>query len=159
MDNNIALSPEDLATLLLEEMVDTQHVLPLHLEVDENTSARFMSHVRQYQLAAVMMALMQAEQKDSRFIAARTEFESLIFPRDISPDAMNLILLMRAAMGDLDRLIHPEKDRTQLNWARTWLASASIEESNPATLYLHAIQWMDFYISQCEFLGRVELLN
>ena len=32
-------------------------------------------------------------------------------------------------------------------WARNWLSCVGVEENNPATLALFALNWMDYYIA------------
>ena len=33
-----------------------------------------------------------------------------------------------------------------MSWARKWLLNVGVDESNPATLALFALNWMDYYI-------------
>ena len=59
-------------------------------------------------------------------------------------------------MKDLSELLTvKEEDRSNSSpkagksmlWARNWLASVGVDECNPGTLALFALNWMDYYIT------------
>jgi hypothetical protein len=56
-------------------------------------------------------------------------------------DLSNLITIK-----DEDHANSSSKAGKSMVWARNWLSSFSVEESNPATLVLFALKWMDYYI-------------
>ena len=153
------ISATDLATLLVEEMIDHPHIHARHLEMDKDISIRFKDKTWLYQVATVLMAIMSTEQQKKEFESVKNELEKLIFPPSPTPDALHLVSRIRDAMKDLQSLLFPTNPRAQMSWARAWLLGINIDESNPATLSLFSMQCMDFYIcvKECLDTFRIEV--
>jgi len=101
------VEPTVLAQSLVEEFVEKIVVDAANdLHLDAETTARYETKIRLYQLAAVLMALFGEERKNRRFIAVREHFERNIFAS--SPDqGSQLLREVKTAMRDLNDVLTP----------------------------------------------------
>ena len=56
-------------------------------------------------------------------------------------------LVCGGPIKDEDRSNSSSKASKSMLWARNWLASVGVDEYNPATLALFALNWMDYYVA------------
>ncbi|MHB1992476.1 hypothetical protein [Metallibacterium scheffleri] len=153
------LSASDMAALLVDEMIDNQHIHAHHLKMDEDTSGKFKDKARLYQVAAVLMAIMSAEQQNKELKRVKDEFENLIFSLNPTPASVYFVSKIRDAMMDLQSLLYPKNPGASMSWARAWLHGVNIDESNPASLGIFSMQYIDFYICVRKALANAELSN
>jgi len=116
------------------------------LSLGELQRPALRAHMRLYRAALALMVVLAESQRNRKFRQVRTELEKLIFPM---PKAEGMALLndLKRAMQKLNELLHPAEEARQLTWAMSWLREAGMEETNPATLTLVAVHWMDSYVA------------
>lgn len=153
----VILSPTDLADILFKEMVEQPHIQGTNLAMDKLATQNFQNKAKIYQVAAVIMAIMSAAEKNKDFNKVRDALEKLIFPPAATPAALDLVSYLRIAMADLSKLLFSANPLNQMSWAHAWLHEIGVEESNPVTLSLFAMQCMDYFINAREALGKFQL--
>jgi len=137
----------ELAQSLLDEFIRKIVADVKDLQLDAPTRERYEAKTRLYQFAAVLIALIREERTNTRFLAVRDHLERCIFPPSLD-QGKDLLTEVRAAMRDLGHLLDPgeERRRKEMSWARAWLQEIGVDETNPATLALFAIHWMEYFI-------------
>jgi hypothetical protein len=123
-----------------EPSVDLPDGAPAHCE----DRAALSDELRLYRFASVLMAVLDAEHRDQSFSAVRDELERLFFPPRAA-DGRALLVFVRKAMSELAELIQPQDDPQPMSWARRWFQRAGAHESNPATLMMFALRWLDHF--------------
>jgi hypothetical protein len=114
--------------------------------------------MRLYQLATVLMALLNTEQQDPRFLAVREHFERNVFPTSPEQGAELLAEVKKAMrhLNDLIDLINPEKQQgaegKAMLWAHAWLQDIGVNATNPVTFFLFAHYWMTYYTMVHKYL-------
>ena len=159
------IDPKVLAETLFAEFIQRKHCdwhparpraserLQNELWIEPSAIPAFDAKIRLYQFTSILLAVMGTASTKPEFIPVREHLEGLFFPPTLDTD---LLLAVRGAMNDLsdllDLLTIPEEDRAtgsgkSISWARNWLVHLGVEENNPATLFLFALGWMDYYIA------------
>jgi len=119
-----------------EPSVDFPHGAPAACE----DRAALDDELRLYRFASVLLAVLDAEQRDPAFAAVRDELERLFLPPRAADGRAKLVFL-RKAMSELAELIQPDDEPKPMSWARRWFQRAGAHESNPATLAMFALRW------------------
>lgn len=83
----------------------------------------------------------EEEKRNKKFLKVREMFDTLVFAR-FRIEKEILLQDLKNSMKELSNLISPSGKEHELTWAKTWLAGAGINETNPATLALFAFNWM-----------------
>ena len=95
------------------------------------------------------------DQSEPDVLRVQEHFERLFFP-PTPQEGFDILMDVRGAMKDLRELLTiKDEDRSDSSskagksmlWARNWLACVGVDEYNPATLALFALNWMDYYIA------------
>ena len=102
----------------------------------------FRAKLQLYREALVLLALSLEAQDDPRFEDALKSYEKFILPGTPTPEGLEKLERLKAAMRDLGSLISGGDKKRQLSWAKDWLNSIGHEEWNPVTLILFASNWM-----------------
>jgi hypothetical protein len=161
----VTIKPQVLAETLFTEYIQRKHCdwypaapgaterLPNQLWVPPSAIPALDAKIRLYQFTTVLLAIVNEAHKRPEFNSVREHFERLYFPPSFDFD---ILWDVRRAMEDLGELLTLEKeDHTNSSakagksmfWARNWLSTAGIEENNPVTLGLFALNWMDYYVA------------
>jgi hypothetical protein len=141
------VEPYDLAQLLLEGFVDEIRVIypPAGEDrvLDKQSAALYEGNTKLYQLAAVWMALDLEGKRNQEFLVVRQHVEDTVSASLPSEQSEHWAEVAGAAecLASLFAGVIP------IRWAHAWLQSIGIEEFNPITCYLVAIQWVNFYIA------------
>lgn len=135
----------DLASMLIDECVDAQHIKPLRENLSSRETDRFANTVRRYQLAGLLMTLGAASHEIRTFDCVRELVEALEFHGRIASEVSQLRGDMAVTIESLRALVLPQGKSAQFTWARTWYQDIGVNEANPAVLGHLAIQWLDFY--------------
>jgi hypothetical protein len=135
---------DEIAGVIISEFV-TNMSLDKDWDKGYQNKDSFLTKCKIYRIAIVLMVLLSEEKKYSKLKNLRIEFEKLVFGEQ-SDMSINLLNEVKSAMKDLSGLLFTDSPK-QMTWARNWLLSAKIDETNPAKLALVAIEWMDFYIA------------
>ena len=110
-------------------------------------SVAFENKVVCYKLALVLLALLAAEQKDSRFEKVKTNLEKSVFSPHIV-DGMPFFIQVKSAMDNLSELLTIRDNPAQwMLWASRWLEDAGINETNPVVTFRFALMWTDNYVT------------
>jgi hypothetical protein len=159
---NQKVAATELAELLLNEcirkiVVDADPYKRRHL--DATVTARCEAKTRLYQLATVLMALKCEEDKGPLFPRVKEHIESTVFASASDGGSSLRAEIGNAAqeLSDLLALFAPAGQRRPVppkaglpastgSWVRAWLLEISVDEWNPATCALIAINWVDFYL-------------
>ncbi len=140
--NNTAYN--EIARVIVSDFVTNMNLDKDWKEEYQNINS-FLTKCKIYKIAIVLMVLLSEENKHSEINNLRVEFEKLVFGEQ-SDMSINLLNEVKPAMKDLAGLLFTDSPK-QMNWARNWLLSAKIDETNPANLAFVAMEWMDFYIA------------
>ena len=146
-----------LADTILAEFVDkpiSTTIEQMHIkagapEIISALNAKF----RLYQFAAVLLAVLNEETKNKDYSPVREHLERSFFPPSFSQGA-NMLGEVKCAMRDLDELFTPSDKPRSLSWACKWLSTVGVDESNPATLHLFTLRWLDHFIAINKSLQR-----
>ena len=134
---------DELAGVLLTEFIllpETERII----QIGANAEELYQAKVRLYRLALVLMGLTLREQKSVHAAKVRQSLERLIFSVDKS-EAESFLTSLRFAMMQLDELLHPKETPKDMTWAMDWLKDIGIDESNPVSLALFSLKWMEHY--------------
>ena len=152
------VAPAELADALLSEFVaSTPTIAGKKLTLDEITRPRFDKKALICGIASVLLALAREEEGNPRFTAVRAELERRIFP--VKPTRSGIVILddVKRAMNDLSALLFPNGQPQEISWARNWLLDIGVDESNPVTLALLAMYWLDFHATASKALQSFEI--
>jgi hypothetical protein len=163
VEKPIAIKPELLAETLFTELLQRQHCdIPAHVHVEPESIPAIESKIRLYQFSSVLLAVIATAQTKPEFLPVQDHLERLFFPPTAQQGA-GLLMDVRGAMKDLSELLDlteengpnlSSKTGRSMSWARNWLASAGIDEHNPAILALFALNWMHYYIMVTKSLSE-----
>ena len=92
---------------------------------------------------------MVEEEQNERFGMVREILEGKLLPA--SPD-LTILNEIRTAGGHLAELLSPTGNPREMSWAMKWLDDVGIDESNPVTLALFSMKWIDSYVAIVKFL-------
>ena len=154
------IRPAELATILMDEFVC--HPLPglrenVNQQLDTASGTVSGQQLQLYQFAAVMLAILDAERRDTSFVSVRKcmerHFLALPVAEGVEP-RMNENL--RFAMNDLIELIQPEGRPQPVLWAHNWMLRIGIHESNPARLSMFTLRWPTSYAELVKFLKKIQ---
>lgn len=153
------IAPEELAEALVSELIGAAASnMTKHFALEGEALARFDLNARRYAIASVLLALGREERKNSRFAAVRAELERRVFPQSLTAEGIALLGGVKRAMAHLSELLFPKAQPTQITWARDWLREIGVDESNPVTLSLLAIYWMDYHITASKALQSFKVI-
>ena len=147
----------ELAQVLLNDFVNntTLDAKPnLTMEADKESYYRAKSRI--YRVALVLIALISEEQQDPQFSKVKESLEVLVFP-EAQEEGILFLEEIKSAMRHLSELLFPAEQPREMSWALNWLHGIDIEETNPVTLSLFAMRWMDSYVMIKETLGEFNL--
>ena len=147
----------ELAQVVLDEFVEnaTMNVQPRRgLLIPDEKEAHFEAKMRLYRLALVLIAVMNEEQKNPNFLKVKESLEALVFP-ETQEEVRLLLLELRSAMKHLSELLFPPDKAKWMSWSRTWLQDINIQETNPITLHLFALWWMEHYIATAKAIREL----
>ena len=89
------------------------------------------------------------------FMHILRSYERLIFPSTPSPAGMAKLEQLKDAMRQLSELVEPDRERNELSWSMRWLTGIGHPETNPPTLTLFAVYWMNNYIAVAKSLKDI----
>jgi hypothetical protein len=137
-----------LADVLVSEFIMNKNEnARFNLDGNWKPSVEFENKVVCYKLALVILALLAAEQKDSRFEKVKTNLERLVFSPDVV-EGMPFFLQVKSAMDNLSELLNVRINAGEsMLWASRWLEEAGINENNPALNLGFALMWIDNYVT------------
>ena len=101
-----------------------------------------------------MLLLSQAREEQVYEHILRS-YERLIFPSTPSPAGMEKLEQLKDAMRQLSELVEPDRERKELSWSMRWLTAIGHRGTNPATLTLFAVYWMNSYIAVAKSLKDI----
>jgi hypothetical protein len=135
-----------MASCLFDEFVKR----PIHgaaevFQIDVDVGSPSGRKLFLYQFASVMLAVLEAEQRDKEFLRVRDWLERQIFPPSFAQGA-DLLNEIRPAMRELAGLLEPDGQTSPLSWALRWVVSVGIEQHDLVTLHMFAMRWLDHYI-------------
>ena len=146
-----------LADTILAEFVDkpiSSAIEQMHIKADApEVVAALNAKLRLYQFASVLLAVLNEEQKNKSYSPVRELLERNFFPPSFSQGA-NMLDEVKCAMRDLDELFTPSDKPRPLSWACKWLSTVGVDESNPVTLHLFTLHWLDHFIAINKSLQR-----
>ncbi len=119
---------------------------PATFEVPAGMVWKFREKVACYREAVILMRLMAEEADSDRAGEVRSAFEAIVLGSHISLRGLRKLRGLRAAMGDLGRLVSPEGKPKEFAWARRWFGDIGYDATNPMTCLLLATHWMNAYI-------------
>ncbi|HAF15680.1 MAG TPA: hypothetical protein DCK99_18690 [Blastocatellia bacterium] len=150
--------PQELAETLFTELIQkTLCSVPAGVHIEPAAIPAIEAKQRLYQFASILLAVLNEARNNPKFTLVQEHLERLFFPPS-AQQGMNIFGEVRDAMTDLNELITPQEQHRPMSWARNWLASASVDETNPATLDLFATGWMDYYIMVTKSLKQFNLV-
>jgi hypothetical protein len=150
--------PAEFADALLDDWVGSATFDGVkHLGLEGPELARFEEKAHRYRVASVLLELAKEERSNPRFAAVRTELERKVFPPTPTESAMLILEQFRGAMKDLNELSFPNEQRKEMSWARNWLLDIGLDVSNPATLTVLALYWLDFQIETLKLLRSIKI--
>ena len=152
----MVIEPQVLAETLFTEFIQKKHCdVPPEVRIEPTAVAAVEAKIRLYQFSSILLAVITTAQAKPEFLPVQERFERLFFP-PTAQQGFDILLDVRGAMKDLSELLtvkdedrgnsSPKAGKSML-WARNWLASVGVDECNPATLALFALNWMDYYIT------------
>ncbi len=136
--------PESSKSLFRVAEEDTDRTQPA-VRISGTVWPRFRDKMRLYREATVLMFLLSQAQKERRYDEVLKSYEGLIFPGVATPQGIAKLEALRAAMQDISRLVDAHGERKQFSWSAVWLNELGHTESNPVTLSLFALFWMEYY--------------
>jgi hypothetical protein len=142
---------KDLASMLVEECVDTQHVHSLREDLSTRAERRFAASTRRYQIAGLLMFLGATSEKRPIFAQVRECVEGIEFHGKSENEAQQLRAELAVTTKSLFSLLAPQAGEGQFTWARAWYQDIGMDEANPAVLAHLAMQWLDF----CSVVQRI----
>lgn len=152
----MVIKPQVLAETLFTEFIQKKHCdVPTEVRIEPAAVAAVEAKIRLYQFTSILLAVMTTAQAKPEFLPVQEHFERLFFP-PTPQQGLDILMDVRGAMKDLSELLTiKDEDRSNSSskagksmlWARNWLASVGLDEYNPATLALFALNWMDYYIA------------
>jgi hypothetical protein len=135
-----------LAETLFTELIQKQHCdIPAEIHIEPAAIPAIEAKIRLYQFSSILLAVLKEARSKPAFVAVQDYLEQLFFP-PTAQQGMDILLDVRGAMKDLSELLTPQERHPQMLWARNWLAGVGVDETNPASLALFALNWMDYYI-------------
>jgi len=159
----MTIKPETLAQTLFAEFIHKRHCdVPREVRIPSVAIPAVETKIRLYQFTSTLLAVIAAAQAKPEFLPVQGHLERLFFPP--TPQGFHILLDVRGAMKDLiELLIIKDQDRANSSskagksmlWARNWLLSVGVDESNPATLALFALNWMDYYVAIGDLTQRL----
>ena len=139
------------ASLIMKEFVLADASLPLDqnatASLTESQGLALENQRLLYGAAIVLMAVVEESRRNPAMEILRLEVERLMFPMSPDEGMPWLDQVKRAMMNVLDLLQPSENPPKPMTWARSWLAEAGIDETNPVTCSLVAVHWMDYYVA------------
>ncbi len=147
----LKVSAIKLAELLHQIFVEEseQNVDPNSYNVPEAHFDKFRTKIFLYRSALVLTALVKKSSEDSIFQPTLAEYEHILG----LPDAKKWDDV-RAAMSDLAVILTPTEN-PNLTWSRNWLMDIGHDETNPITLTVFSVCWMDQYIAANKSLSHM----
>lgn len=143
----VQASAEELAGNLFSECVER----PITALADEPNCQTLDAHLRLYQFAAVLLAVMSEERRDAAFTPVREGLERRFFTTNTDTE---LLCEVEEAMSGLALLLQSSGLAQPIAWAREWLDRAGIQEDNPAMLARVAYRWSSHYAGVAKKLRR-----
>jgi len=135
---------DEIAAELFQQFVEQSTVsLPEGAPSECDDRAFLDEQLRLYRFASVLLAVLDAERRDSHFSAVREGLERRFLPPTYA-DGAALLEELREAMS---QLVQPLGEPKPLTWALRWFERARAHETNPALLDIFAIQWMDHFVA------------
>ena len=170
----MTIKPQVLAQILFTELIQRKHCdwhpakpgaverLGNELWVRSSTVPALDAKIRLYQFTCILLAVINAAQTKPNFIPVREHLERLFFP-PTPQQGVDVLLHVRGAIADISELLSTQqgqqhatpstKGGASMFWAHNWLSTVGVEESNPVTLSLFALNWMDYYITASNSLN------
>jgi hypothetical protein len=156
LGREMTIKPETLAETLFTELIQKRHChVPPEVRIPPAAIPAVEAKIRLYQFSSILLAVITTAQAKPEFLPVQEHLERLFFP-PTPQQGFDILLDVRGAMKDLSELLTVKnQDRTDSSskagksmfWARNWLLSVGVDECNPATLALFALNWMDYYIT------------
>lgn len=138
---------EEIAAELFQQFVEQPTVsLPEGVSSECDDPAFLDKQLRLYRFASVLLAVLDAERRDSRFSAVRDGLERRFLPPTYAQGTA-LLEALREAMSQLAQLVQPQGEPKPVTWALRWFERAHAHDTNPALLDIFAIQWMDHFVA------------
>jgi hypothetical protein len=98
-----------------------------------------------YREALVLFALVGQSHADPLFVPVLREYEHVLFPNGPEEAVRSgRFQAVKDAMKDITDLLTP-RDDPYLSWAPRWFAGIGHDETNPITLGVFLVVWMDWY--------------
>lgn len=143
----MTIRPQVLAETLFTELIQKRHCdIPAEVHVESAAVPAIEAKIRLYQFTSILLAVLNEARSNPAFTSVQQYLEQLYFPPTLQ-QGMDILFDVRAAMKDLSDLLTSQEHHPQMLWARNWLLSVGVDESNPATLAIFALNWIDYYIT------------
>ena len=149
---------EDIASNLFQIMVVEEPSADFtnKFDVPPNLVPQFRARLRLYREAVVLMVLLQRAKQEENYENVLRSYEALLFGNTPDAASMAKLKVVRSAMADLSDLVNPTGQPKQLTWSRQWFAAFGRNETNPATLTLLAMHWMNYYEGVLKTVSELE---
>lgn len=149
-------SAADMAEALLREYIEPSALDPaIDFRSSPQIKERYRYRMRAYRLALVLMTVASREQGDARFASVAEALESLTFPESQAAQ-VTFVTALKADMNNIRELIHPEKKGREMSWAMKWFQDIGIDETNPATLMLFSMHWMNSFVAVADMVDQLK---
>ena len=147
----LKVSAITLAELLHRIFVEEsdQNVDPDSYNVPKELYDRFRAKVFLYRSALVLTTLATKSSEHSIFQPTLAEYEHLLILGDSRAWGD-----VRAAMLDLAVILVPTEN-PNLTWSHKWFIDIGHNETNPITLMVFSVSWMDQYIAAHDSLSQM----
>jgi hypothetical protein len=152
------IAPRDIAEILHEIFVrekrdDKWSEL---CQIPQNLVSPFRTKVTLYREALILMILLSESQRTSTHKQTVCAYEELVLGPSPSSAGLEKLDRLKAAMADLDRLIHPGTRYSELSWSSEWLSGIGHREYNPARTALFAVLWTSQYRAVIEAMKKLK---
>jgi hypothetical protein len=152
----VRLPADDIARDLFTIMVEEEEARdnPAGFKIPPYLVPSYKAKMWLYREAIVLMVLLSQEQKDPRYEDVLRAYERRVIGPASTPEGLAKLAVLKTAMKDLSALLDPE-DEKPLTWSRTWMTALGHDETNPATLGLFSMWWMDRAIAVANALKEL----
>jgi hypothetical protein len=123
-------------------------------DIDTTPAPSYESKIQLYQLAVLLMAILCVEKDIPQYLAVRIAIEEGYFSLSSDPTGARSEQV-KFAMIELNELIvRVENAGKSLEWAQNWFREIGVNVSNPASLALFSMHWIDLCIAEVKSLTR-----
>jgi hypothetical protein len=153
------VAPAELARSLYEVFVEEQcdDEGLTQFEIPEADVPGFRAKVTLYREAVILMVLRSESRRQNQYREVLSAYEELVLGPERTPAGLKKLDALKAAMADLERLIHPQDASMDPTWSSEWLKDIGHVDYNPARTLLFAMSWTTQYSTIVESIRAFEL--